>query len=293
MEDIARLAELDVEKWKTGHTHCLYLPGICIHACPAFPGSNEDLHYQPVDFAPGTTIAPLPEIKFWETHPALRPTRSTTLQPRRYTPQAPGGISPLASLPAEVWENPAFRNSFMEAALSAQPGRPHPSSPKMLTSSRPKSAGPGMLSLEAPKKSPSQGSPDLAASPGDPESSKGATRGPSSPGSQNFRPNPPGGYKPVKPLLHGVSTASQPPGSPAIHPSGGLRFAESAAPRASPSAPAMKARAQLTNNPQAFENTSTSVAASQMRNALNNLADTVTDPTEKKVCLESEILHYT
>lgn len=34
---------------------------------------------------------------------------------------------------------------------------------------------------------------------------------------------------------------------------------------------------------QAFENTSTSVAASQMRNALNNLADTVTDPAEKKV----------
>lgn len=34
---------------------------------------------------------------------------------------------------------------------------------------------------------------------------------------------------------------------------------------------------------QAFENTSTSVAASQMRNALNNLADTVTDPKQKKV----------
>lgn len=34
---------------------------------------------------------------------------------------------------------------------------------------------------------------------------------------------------------------------------------------------------------QAFENTSTSVAASQMRNALNNLADGVTDPKEKKV----------
>lgn len=33
---------------------------------------------------------------------------------------------------------------------------------------------------------------------------------------------------------------------------------------------------------QAFENTSTNVAASQMRNALNNLADTVTDPAEKK-----------
>ena len=34
---------------------------------------------------------------------------------------------------------------------------------------------------------------------------------------------------------------------------------------------------------QAFENTSTSVAASQMRNALNALADTVKDPKEKKV----------
>ena len=35
---------------------------------------------------------------------------------------------------------------------------------------------------------------------------------------------------------------------------------------------------------QAFENTSTSVAASQMRNALNNLADTVTEPKDKQVC---------
>ena len=43
---------------------------------------------------------------------------------------------------------------------------------------------------------------------------------------------------------------------------------------------------KLTNNEQAFENTSTSVAASQMRNALNNLADTVSDPEEKKVCFE-------
>ena len=36
---------------------------------------------------------------------------------------------------------------------------------------------------------------------------------------------------------------------------------------------------------QAFEDTQTSVAASQMRNALNNLSDTVKDPAEKKVCL--------
>jgi UTP--glucose-1-phosphate uridylyltransferase len=33
----------------------------------------------------------------------------------------------------------------------------------------------------------------------------------------------------------------------------------------------------------AFENTSTNVAAGQMRNALNSLADTVQDPAEKKV----------
>jgi len=36
---------------------------------------------------------------------------------------------------------------------------------------------------------------------------------------------------------------------------------------------------------QAFENTSTNVAASQMRNALNKLSDTVTDPNEKKASL--------
>ena len=41
---------------------------------------------------------------------------------------------------------------------------------------------------------------------------------------------------------------------------------------------------ELIFNIKAFENTSTSVAASQMRNALNNLADTVTDKEEKKVC---------
>ena len=39
----------------------------------------------------------------------------------------------------------------------------------------------------------------------------------------------------------------------------------------------------LIGHDKAFENTSTSVAASQMRNALNNLADTVADPEEKKV----------
>jgi UTP--glucose-1-phosphate uridylyltransferase len=41
--------------------------------------------------------------------------------------------------------------------------------------------------------------------------------------------------------------------------------------------------ALINGDEQAFENTSTSVAASQMRNALNSLADTVTDTKEKKV----------
>ena len=53
-----------------------------------------------------------------------------------------------------------------------------------------------------------------------------------------------------------------------------------------PSTPTLQEFAKLTCADQAFENTSTSVAASQMRNALNNLADTVTDPDEKKVCSE-------
>jgi len=34
---------------------------------------------------------------------------------------------------------------------------------------------------------------------------------------------------------------------------------------------------------QAFENTSTSIAAAQMRNALTQLAETVKDPEQKKV----------
>jgi UTP--glucose-1-phosphate uridylyltransferase len=53
-----------------------------------------------------------------------------------------------------------------------------------------------------------------------------------------------------------------------------------------PTNPTLQEIAKLTDD-QAFENTSTSVAASQMRNALNNLADTVTDPDEKKVGLST------
>ena len=65
-----------------------------------------------------------------------------------------------------------------------------------------------------------------------------------------------------------------------------------------PTMPAMHSEASIPGTPlpmiggtakliphddKAFENTSTSVAASQMRNALNQLADTVKDPEEKKV----------
>jgi UTP--glucose-1-phosphate uridylyltransferase len=53
--------------------------------------------------------------------------------------------------------------------------------------------------------------------------------------------------------------------------------------RQRPAAPAFDITPVLTEThvDQAFENTSTSVAASQMRNALNNLTDSVTDENEK------------
>ena len=44
---------------------------------------------------------------------------------------------------------------------------------------------------------------------------------------------------------------------------------------------------------QAFENTSTSVAASQMRNALNALADSVKDSSEKQVSSRTKPLRHT
>ena len=49
--------------------------------------------------------------------------------------------------------------------------------------------------------------------------------------------------------------------------------------------------AKLISEDKAFENTSTSVAASQMRNALTALADTCKDPEEREVrhCLASTI----
>lgn len=56
--------------------------------------------------------------------------------------------------------------------------------------------------------------------------------------------------------------------------------------------PNMHHKRQLTNSArQAFENTSTSVAAAQMRNSLTNLAETVQDP-EQKAMFETEMDNF-
>ncbi|KAI9790569.1 MAG: UTP-glucose-1-phosphate uridylyltransferase [Piccolia ochrophora] len=58
-----------------------------------------------------------------------------------------------------------------------------------------------------------------------------------------------------------------------------------------PFKPTIHNEADETDHLQAFENTSTSVAVSQMRNALNNLSDTVKDPQEKKL-FETEMDNF-
>lgn len=52
-----------------------------------------------------------------------------------------------------------------------------------------------------------------------------------------------------------------------------------------------RAPTKLTFHKKAFENTSTSVAASQMRNALTALADTVKDPHQKEVGSTRKLAH--
>lgn len=154
-------------QWDEGSNHCLYLPGICIHACPAFPGARRNLHLQTRPFKPGTVIAPITLKGISELHPALRPrdSKMDTLTPN-------------------------VASSSRQGFLSAGPSSPYLGSPRSLP---PPSPGPA------------------------------------------------------------------------------------------PDVPDGRWLAKLIEIDQAFENTSTSVAASQMRNALNNLADTVEDPIEKKV----------
>ncbi|CZT47431.1 probable UTP-glucose-1-phosphate uridylyltransferase [Rhynchosporium secalis] len=240
---IKPLPKLALAKWKTGRTHCFYLPGICIHACPALPGTDEDLHYQPKDFAPDTILLPLPAYDDLDLHPALRLSRSATLQRRS------GGSPPnLADLPIESWESPAFVKGFLKAALlpyrSESPIAP---SPAMSSSPRLKPAA-----------------PFLARRLSNPE----------------LRPPP---IPPRNPLR--ISPALRPPLAGRPKPN------KMAAPLIVSDSPCLEELAKLIDQEQAFENTSTSVAASQMRNALNNLADTVTDPTEKKL-FETEMDNF-
>ncbi|KAL2065005.1 hypothetical protein VTL71DRAFT_4145 [Oculimacula yallundae] len=246
MENIVPLPELALEKWKTGRTHCLYLPGICIHACPAVPGGDEDVHYQLKDFAPDTTILPLPAFGEWETHPALRPTRSATVPRRLRGPPA------LADLPTSAWENPAFVKGFLNGALS--PYHPQSQFPTPVAPSPTMSSSPHLKSA----------APFVARRLSNPE----------------LRPPP---IPPRHPLR--ISPALKIPSA------GNPKSAGTAAPPAPSHALSLKEAAKLINRGQAFENTSTSVAASQMRNALNNLADTVSDPTEKKL-FETEMDNF-
>ena len=76
------------------------------------------------------------------------------------------------------------------------------------------------------------------------------------------------------------SPSTSPLSAPSLKPNGNVT---PSTPLPLPEHPTLREIAKLIDHDQAFENTSTSVAASQMRNALNNLADTVEDPTEKKV----------
>jgi UTP--glucose-1-phosphate uridylyltransferase len=93
-------------------------------------------------------------------------------------------------------------------------------------------------------------------------------------------------YKPYEDMQHPALREQNPKPNPQT------RAPANAMPSKLPTSVAQKSLsgAELTmlmNYDKAFENTSTSVAASQMRNALNNLADTVSDPEQKKVTCTS------
>lgn len=80
-----------------------------------------------------------------------------------------------------------------------------------------------------------------------------------------------------------LAEASSPPLMPPRHPG---RIATTAATSSSEElCEKCEDSTMLNSFDQAFENTSTSVAASQMRNALTALADTVKDPHQKDVSL--------
>lgn len=94
----------------------------------------------------------------------------------------------------------------------------------------------------------------------------------------------------VQDRAEGLATTSSPsqgiptPEIPARHPA---RMASASASSSSEDTSDEEELMMLTNIEKAFENTSTSVAASQMRNALTALADTCKDPHQKEVSLSS------
>lgn len=87
----------------------------------------------------------------------------------------------------------------------------------------------------------------------------------------------------VQDRAEALATTSFPsPEIPARHPA---RIASAVANSLSEDTSDEEELMMLTNLEKAFENTSTSVAASQMRNALTALADTCKDPHQKEVSL--------
>jgi UTP--glucose-1-phosphate uridylyltransferase len=185
---------------------CLYLPGLCIHAVPVVPGSDEELHL----VHPQTP----PSFSFYHLVPP----------PSNEPPAGQQGPS----------QHPALRHSLFseEPPLEQHPALRGSSTLKPLLDDDP--------TIRLPWR---------------PRFPSGLNR--------SFQRPPIPDFSSKMPVIHSEAST---PGT---------------------TEPTLQGNAKLMSAEKAFENTSTSVAASQMRNALNNLADTVKDPEEKKVQFQS------
>jgi UTP--glucose-1-phosphate uridylyltransferase len=184
---------------------CLYLPGLCIHAVPLAPGSDEELHVR----HPQTP----PDFSFYHLEPA-----SSNKSPagQQASIQRSKLRLSLYSDESSLEQHPALQDS-------SKPGPPPESHPTL----RP----------EQPLEDQSAPRPNSRPSI---SSKKHLT----------FAPKMPSPLSKVTTPVHEAT---------------------------------LQELAKLIDEDKAFENTSTNVAASQMRNALNSLADTVTDTEQKKV----------
>lgn len=183
---------------------CLYLPGLCIHAVPVVPGSNEELHLQ----HPQTP----PSFSFYH----LVPPSSNEPPAGQQVPLQHPAFRSLYSDEPPLEQHPAFRgSSTLKSLLDDDPTIRLPWRPKF----------PSKLN-------------------------------------RAFQRPPIPDFSSNMPAIHSEAST---PGT---------------------TEPTLQEIAKLMSAEKAFENTSTSVAASQMRNALNNLADTVKDPEEKKVQIQ-------